>query len=301
MSKFLIVDVSNLFHRSFWGSDPLTTSGGMMVQGLHGFVRGMNALMRDHKPDYIALAMESRSPSFRKSIEPLYKANRSEPSDDLKNQLQMLPRLIEALGYKTYRVEGFEADDVIGTLAVKAKDMLGPDGQVYIVSSDKDFSQLVDNKVKLLDLMKGAIIDEEAVFNKYGVWPWQFVDYLAIVGDSSDNIKGIDGIGPKGAAKLISQYNNVDRIFMAALEGKISGATGNKVLASSDAVKTARRLAQIVTSIEIDVNLKDMVYKGPDKDKLRQLFRELEFKELEATMLGQQVIVMGGVQIGVRS
>jgi DNA polymerase-1 len=149
--------------------------------------------------------------------------------------------------------------------------------------------------------MKGAIIDEEAVFNKYGVWPWQFVDYLAIVGDSSDNIKGIDGIGPKGAAKLISQYNNVDRIFMAALEGKISGATGNKVLASSDAVKTARRLAQIVTSIEIDVNLKDMVYKGPDKDKLRQLFRELEFKELEATMLGQQVIVMGGVQIGVRS
>lgn len=301
MSKFLIVDVSNLFHRSFWGSDPLSTSSGMLVQGLHGFVRGMNAIMRDHKPDYIALAMESKTPSFRKNIEPLYKANRSEPNEDLKNQLNMLPRLIEALGYKTYTKDGFEADDIIGTLAVKGKELLGAEGEIYIVSSDKDFAQLVDQKVKLLDLMKGVVIDEEGVFNKYGIWPTQFVDYLAIVGDASDNIKGVDGVGPKGAAKLLSQYNNLDKVILSALEGKVTGSTGEKILKSRDAARTARELAQIVTSVIIDVNMEDMRYKGPDTEKLRQLFRELEFKELETTMLGQNVSVINGVQIGVRS
>lgn len=298
--KLLIVDVSNLFYRSFFGSESLVTSYGLPVQALHGFVRGMNAIMRDHKPDYVALAMEGEGPSFRKEIEPLYKANRSEVNEDLKKQLEMLPRLIDALGYKMYKVNGFEGDDVIGTLTMKSLLSYPNQLKVEIVSSDKDFAQLiVGDQVNLLDLMKGVKLGAKEVRDKYGVWPYQFVDYLAIVGDSADNIKGVDGVGPKGASKLLEEYGSLDMIY-SQIQG-IKGTVQKKLMASKDSAFKARVLAKISTDININFDLEDAAYKGPKTEELRKLFRELEFRELEATMLGNQVQNLGGVSIGVRS
>lgn len=298
MEKLLIVDVSNLFFRSYYGSEPLITSYGMPVQALHGFVRGMNAIIRDHKPEYIALALEGYGPSFRKTIEPLYKANRSQLEDNLKKQLQLLPKLIDALGYKSYKSDGFEADDVIGTIAKKAS-LLSPDMAIFIVSSDKDFAQLVDNQINLLDLMKNKRIKSEDVLNRYGISPSQFVDYLAIVGDSSDNIKGVDGIGPKGASKLLKQYGTLENIYANIRE--IKGSTHKKLAESSAVSAKAKILAQIKTDVPLEFVLLDTVYKGPKIEELRKIFRELEFRELEATMLGSQVQLVNGIAIGVRS
>lgn len=298
MEKLLIVDVSNLFYRSFFGSDSLVTSYGLPVQALHGFVRGMNAIMRDHKPNYIALALEGEGPSFRKVIEPLYKANRSELNEDLKKQLDILPRLIDALGYKTYSAKGFEADDVIGTIANLAS-RTSPTLSVEIVSSDKDFSQLVTDQITLLDLMKGKKLNGIDILKKYEVYPHQFVDYLAIVGDSSDNIKGVEGIGPKGASKLLQQYGTLENIYLCI--ENIKGAYKSKLIASKESAFKAKKLAKIEKEAFISFNLLDTVYDGPKEEELRKLFRELEFKELESTMLGQDVTIINGVAIGVRT
>jgi DNA polymerase-1 len=298
MKKLLIVDVSNLFFRSFYGSESLVTSYGLPVQALHGFVRGMNAILRDHKPDYIALALEGEGPSFRKTIEPLYKANRPELNDDLRKQLNLLPKLIDALGYKTYKAAGFEADDIIGTIAVSActenSDIL-----VEIASSDKDFAQLVNPQITLLDLMKGIKLNSFDIYDKYGVWPHQFVDYLSIVGDSSDNVKGVAGIGPKGAAKLLQQYETLHQVY--ANVQNVKGANKTKLLESGESAFLAKKLVKINTSVPINFKLEETVYKGPKEEDLRKIFRELEFKELESTMLGQDVMIVNGVAIGVRS
>lgn len=298
MEKLLIIDVSNLFYRSFYGSEPLMTSYGLSVQALHGFVRGMNAVMRDHKPNYVALALEGEGPSFRKTLEPLYKANRAELNEDLKKQLNILPRLIEALGYKTYKMAGFEADDIIGTIATSAC-LQNSDILVEIASSDKDFAQLVNPQIMLLDLMKGIKLNAFDIYEKYGVWPHQFVDYLSIVGDSSDNIKGVDGIGPKGASKLLQEYGTLHQIY-ANIE-KIKGATKTKLMKAGESAFLAKKLARITTDVSISFNLKDAVYGGPKTDDLRKIFKELEFKELESTMLGSDVTIVNGVAIGVRS
>lgn len=297
MEKLLIVDVSNLFYRSFFGSESLVTSYGLPVQALHGFVRGMNAILRDHSPSYIALALEGKGPSFRKTIEPLYKANRSELNEDLKKQLEILPRLIDALGYKAYSHEGYEADDVIGTIAMKSWNE-NENLAIEIVSSDKDFAQLVNDRINLLDLAKNVKLGKDEIRAKYGVWPYQFVDYLSIVGDSSDNIKGVEGVGPKGATKLLQEYGDLQSVYMHI--GDIKGATKTKLETSRNEAFKAQKLAKIQTEVPIEFSLSDMIYKGPNEEKLRKLFKELEFKELEATMLGSQVQTINGISIGVR-
>lgn len=299
MKKLLVIDVSNMIYRSFFGSDPLTTSYGLPVQGLHGFVRGMNAVMRDHKPDYVALALEGGGENFRKAIDPNYKANRSEVNEDLKKQLEILPRLIDALGYKTFKAEGFEADDVIGGLT-SAILYHTQDIEVGIASSDKDFAQLLtDNRVSLVDLMKGVQLRNGDVFGKYGVNPGQFVDYLAIVGDTADNIKGVEGVGPKGAVKLLNEFGTLEGIYKNV--DSIKGATKDKLVASKNNAFLAQKLAKIETNVPLSFQLTDLEYKGPNVEELRKIFKELEFRELEATMLGTGVNLVGGVAIGVRA
>jgi DNA polymerase-1 len=298
MKKLLIIDVSNLFYRCFYGSTPLITSKGIPVQALHGFVRGMNSLIKERAPDYIALAMEGSGPSFRKAIEPLYKANRSELPNELKGQLKLLPDLIEALGFKSYRYPGFEADDVIGTLVIEARRKF-PDIEVEIVSSDKDFSQLVDEKANIFDLAKNLTLGVKEIHNKYGIWPEQFVDYLAIVGDTSDNIKGVQGIGPKGALKLLQQFKTLEGIYVNLSSIKTSMQV--KLLQSKDEVFKAKKLAKINTEVPLTLDLNEVEYQGPIEPKLRKMFRELEFKDLEISMLGPGVQILGGIEIGVRS
>jgi len=293
--RFYIFDTSNLFHRAFWGNDRLATSDGFPTQGLHGFIQIVNGLMRDHKPDLVAFAMEGGE-SLRKVMDPQYKANRQELPDDLKLQLKMLPELMNAMGYPAFKSSGYEADDIIATLARLGESM---DLDVVIVSSDKDFCQLVSDKVLIYNIAKEQMVDANAVVLKYGISPTQFLDYLSIVGDTSDNIKGVQGIGPKGAVDLLSSYGTLDNIYLNVKT--IKGSKQGKLLASRDDVYKAKSLINFMpVNLQLDL-LKDCVYNGPRRDELRSLFRKLEFRELEIALLGAaEVINVDGTDIGVR-
>jgi DNA polymerase I len=293
--KLFIFDVSNIFYRAFWGSDPLTTSGGIPVQGLHGFIRTVNGIMRDHHPDLVAFAMEGGGISPRKTLEPLYKANRQEPPDELKAQLNMLPELLSVMGYPTFKFENYEADDTIASLTTKA---IEQGLQPVIVSSDKDFCSLVHDGTLMFNISKNEMVDESGVFLRYGITAEQFQDYLAIVGDSSDNIQGVKGIGPKGAVSLLSEYGTLDNIYKNV--SFIKGANQKKLMASQSDVYKAKKLVEFIkVNFESDLTT-SCNWPGPKKEELRTFLRKLEFRELEQMLLGADVINVSGVDIGVR-
>jgi DNA polymerase-1 len=293
--KLYVFDTQNIFYRAFYAPEGLTTSYGMPVQGLHGLVRTIHGIMRDHKPDLIAFALEGGGQSLRKTIEPTYKANRTEPPDELKVQLQVLPELLEALGYPTVKFPGYEADD---TIAALAKCATAQGLETVIVSSDKDFCQLINQSVKMFNITKNAMVDENDVLVRYGVTPSQFLDFLSIVGDTADNIKGVKGIGEVGAAKLLAEFGSLDMIYKNI--GMIKGANQKKLIASQAEVQLAKKLVSFFDpGLHADLSVW-CKYNGPNVEKTRALFRRLEFKELETMILGAQVTSVGGVEIGVR-
>jgi len=294
--KLYIFDTQNIFYRSFYAPEGLTTSYGMPVQGLHGLVRMVHSIMRDHKPDLVAFAMEGGGQNLRKNLDPTYKANRTEPPDDLKIQIQILPELMEAMGYPTVKYEGYEADDTIASLCKKATEQ---GIHSVIVSSDKDFCQLISPTVTMFNISKGELIDPIAVEMRYGVTPKQFLDYLSIVGDTADNIKGVKGIGDKGAAKLLGEFGTLESIYQNI--GLVKGANQAKLKASEKDVFLAKKLVSFLETPMGEVDLKLWCkYGGPRVEQARALFRRLEFRELETMLLGGQTVQVGGVEIGVR-
>lgn len=294
--KLYIFDTQNIFYRAFYAPEGLTTSYGLPVQGLHGLVRTVFSMMRDHKPDFVAFAMEGGGTNLRKNLDPTYKANRTEPPDELKAQLAILPELMEAMGYPTVRYPGYEADDTIAALTKKA----GEQGlETVIVSSDKDFCQLINDKVKMFNVSKNEMVDEQAVYLRYGVTTAQFLDYLSIVGDAADNIKGVKGIGEKGAVKLLTEFRTLENVYKNL--PMIKGANKDKLIASHTEVFLAKQLVSFLPVPMGEVDLKVWCkYGGPRVEQTRALFRRLEFKELETMVLGAQITVVGGVEIGVR-
>jgi DNA polymerase-1 len=296
MSLYLF-DVSNIFYRSFYGNDRLSTSYGLPTQGLYGFLRTISAIVREQKPEHVAFVMEGHGESPRKAIEPLYKANRSEPPEDLITQLKMLPELMYVMGYPTFSYPGYEADDTIATLANEAVKRLF---DVVIVSSDKDFNQLICPGIRKLDVAKNTMVDEQEVVLRYGIAPSQFLDYLSIVGDNADNIKGVKGIGEKGAMELIKTYGSLDGIYQNL--NFIKGAKKDKLVASREDVYKARKLISFLEAPlpkELDFNTW-CKYGGPRVEEARTLFRKLEFRELETALIPSNTVNVGGVDIGVR-
>lgn len=293
--KFFIFDVSNVFYRAYYGGDRLTTSGGLPVNGLHGFLRMVHGIMRDHRPDLVSFAMEGDGISPRKQIEPLYKANRQEVPDDLKVQLTMLPELMQVLGYPTFKFLNYEADDTIATLVKKA---LEQGIEPTIVSSDKDFCQIIKGPVKMLNLSKNEIVDEAGIELRYGIRSDQFQDYLAIVGDSSDNIAGVKGIGPKGATTLLGTYQTLDGIYQNLVN--IKGANQKKLIESREAVYKAKQLIGFF-DVPMIADLRTVCnWAGPRRAECIAFFRKLEFRELEQMFFGSEVINVAGLDIGVR-
>jgi DNA polymerase-1 len=261
----------NLFHRAFWGNEPLKTSYDMPVQGLYGFSKMIYMLLDDHKPDLLIFAMESKTKSVRKQKSPTYKANRQELPEDLKVQLNMLPELLNGFGYPVLSSDGYEGDDVIASLAEKYKE----NNEIYIVSGDKDFNQLVSNNVKIYDISKDLLIAPSDVYIKYGISPEQFIDYLAIVGDTSDNIKGVDGIGPKGAVKLLSDFGSLESIYSNI--HLTTGKTQEKLLKSRNQVFLAKDLVTMEKNLPLEVSL---TKNEQAKEDLKKVFKKLEFNSL---------------------
>ena len=224
-NKIYIVDVSSMFFRAFYAIRPLTSTKGVPVNAVYGFISMIVKLMKDKNPDHIVFCYDRKEPSFRKDLYVDYKANRTTMPDDLQVQMPYLKQVANLFGITDVEVPTFEADDLIGTITKMAEK---ENYEVFIVSGDKDFCQLITENVFLYDTMKDIIFTPGLVKEKYGVLPDQFIDYLAITGDASDNIPGIAGVGPKGAVTLIEKlgtieniYKNINAVESAALKQKL--------------------------------------------------------------------------------
>jgi DNA polymerase-1 len=275
MKKLTLIDTSNILFRSHFGLPPLTTSTGQNTGALLGLARTLLKLL-DEKPSLIACAVEGGN-SFRKKLYPQYKAHRTEIDPALVEQRQFVEPLIKALGVPVIKIDSFEADDVIGTLAKIGSSLKY---KVEIISSDKDFCQLVDENTQIRDLAKNAIIGEEEVISKYGVAPKQFRDYLSIVGDKSDNIPGIRGLGPKNAARLLQEYQTVDNVVddIESIEGKMRF----QILRDLDSLRMSQKLATIVTDAVMPEPLEILCQRQPfDKSSLEKIIDQLEFSSLD--------------------
>jgi DNA polymerase-1 len=230
-------------------------------------------LLRESRPDYMVYCFDRKEPSFRSDLYEEYKANRSEMPEELEPQMPYIRQLTEKLGIKALDMKSFEADDVIGTLACwGAKNNL----DVTIVSGDKDFAQLVNGHISILDTMKNVRYDRAGVVEKWGVDPEQIIDFLAIVGDSSDNIPGVRGVGPKGAQKLLSEYKTLDGVY-AHLDEIKSDSLREKLKEAKKAAYLAQKLVTIVTDVPLEIHLEDLALKNINKDELKALLDELEF------------------------
>jgi DNA polymerase-1 len=276
MKTLYLVDASNMFYRAFFAIPPLTNNKGMPTNALYGFINMTMKLLKDCKPDYLVYCFDRKEETFRNEIYAEYKAHRDEMPDDLKPQIPYLKQLTTLLGLSQLDAEGFEADDVIGTLA-----MLGVKNkvQVVIVSGDKDFAQLVRPGVSLYDTMKDVRTDDDGVKAKFGIRPDQMIDYLAIVGDSSDNVPGVRGIGPKGAVKLLADYETLDGIYRHIDE--IKGATQKKLIENKEVAFLSRKLCTIVSDVKLDVKFDDFKPKQVEQEPLRALLQDLGFNSLQ--------------------
>lgn len=271
-----------MFFRAFYAIRPLTSPSGLPVNAIYGFLTMTIKLIREIRPDYIAFCFDRPEPSFRKAMDERYKANRTELPEDLASQMPWFRKLSEALGVACFDKEGFEADDIIGTMTCTG---LRNGVDVVIVSGDKDFAQLIEPGVVLYDTMKDVKYDATLALEKWGVPPTQMIDYLAIVGDSSDNIAGVAGIGPKGAQKLLQTYKSLEKIYEHLDEIKPDGIR-KKLEASRDEAFLSKKLVTIVQDIPIDCPLETLRMKDIDRGNVQAMFEELGFKSLVKQLFG---------------
>jgi len=205
--RLIIVDVSNFIFRAFFAIRPMNAPDGTPTNAVYGMFTMLLKLLSDHRPTHIFLARDTKGGSFRNELYSEYKANRSEPPEDLVPQFALIEKLIQKMNLPTFSHDNFEADDIIGSAATQWKSEFD---EIYIASGDKDLMQFVGGNVYLLDTMKDKLYSPPDVVEKMGVEPAQIVDYLSIVGDSSDNIPGMKGIGAVGAANLLKEYGTLE-------------------------------------------------------------------------------------------
>ena len=299
MSKprsLLLVDGSSYLYRAYHALPPLTSSQGEPTGAVYGVLNMLHKLIRDEQPELLAVVMDAPGKTFRDELYAEYKANRPPMPDDLRQQVEPLTEAIEALGLPLIRIAGVEADDVIGTLATQAAQ-----GKLTTVIStgDKDMAQLVSERITLLDTMprgtsrEPRAMDAAGVLEKFQVRADQIVDYLALVGDSSDNIPGVPKVGAKTAVALLAEFDSVDDILTnldAVAELPIRGAKGlaERIAANSDVLQLSRRLATIKCDVVLDRTPDELVPVAPDLNKLRELYRRLELNRLLKTLPEEQ-------------
>ncbi|MBI2609303.1 MAG: DNA polymerase I [Deltaproteobacteria bacterium] len=275
MRKLYIVDGSSYFFRAYFAVTPLSTSKGLPTNAIFGFSNMLLKLIQDFRPQYLAIAFDTKARSFRKEMYEDYKANREEMPDDLAPQIPYIKRVVEAFEIPVLQKEGFEADDIIATL-VKRYEKEG--WEIVIISADKDLMQLVNEKVMMFDTMRNKKFDTQAVQEKFGVPPRCIMDVLALAGDSSDNIPGVPNIGIKTAAKLLSDFGSLDEIYKHL--DKLSPKQKESLTLFKENAYLSRDLVRLDTNVEVKVSEKDLSYSGFNQEKLSTLFKELEFNKL---------------------
>jgi DNA polymerase-1 len=277
----VLVDGSSYLYRAFHALPPLTNSRGEPTGAVLGVLNMLLKFLREYQPKRIAVVFDASGRTFRDDLFAEYKAHRQPMPNDLRPQIEPLFAILRALGLPLLRIEGVEADDVIGTLACRAA---RAGQQVLISTSDKDMAQLVDGSITLINTMSNSVLDRAGVKLKFDVQPEQIIDYLALVGDSSDNIPGIDKVGPKTAAKLLDQYGTLDNLVAHVAE--VPGKVGENLRAGLETLELSRKLATIHTDVELPVSQDELVPSAPDVDTLRELYTRYEFRALLAQLGG---------------
>ncbi|UOE99730.1 DNA polymerase I [Bdellovibrio reynosensis] len=282
MKKLYLVDVSAMFFRAFYAIRPLTSPSGVPVNAIYGFLSMIIKLLKEENPEYLVFCYDRKEPSFRKELYADYKAHRSDMPEDLAKQVPYIKQLADVLGVPSYEIPGYEADDIIGGLTKWGRHH---DMEVFIVSGDKDFGQLIQDHVYLYDTMKDVKYDAKGVFEKWGIRPDQFIDYLAIVGDASDNVPGVKGIGEKGAIKLLEQFKTLEDIYenIDKVEGK---SVKEKLIASKENAFLSKKLVTIETNVAVSDDYNSYRLKPFKTEELKALLHELNFKTFEKSLFG---------------
>jgi len=274
--EIILIDGSSFLFRAYHalGSQGgLSTRDGQPTHAVFGVANMLKSLIKECQPEHIAMVMDAKGKTFRHEMYAEYKANRPPMPDDLRVQLTYLLKLIPAMGLPLVSIEGVEADDVIGTLSKQAVEK---GFHVMIVSSDKDLAQLVNDKVIMVDTMKKSRLDEAGVLEKFGVRPDQIIEYLALMGDASDNIPGVPKVGPKTAVKWLNQFGSLDELVRRADE--VGGKVGESLRDNLESLTISRTLATIKCDVDTGLEFDQLQIGDPNADQLRTLYTELEFR-----------------------
>ena len=298
-NPLVLVDGSSYLYRAFHAFPPLTNSAGEPTGAMYGVLNMLKSLISQVQPSHIAVVFDAKGKTFRDEMFEQYKSHRPPMPDDLRKQIQPLHDIIRALGIPLLVIEGVEADDVIGTLAVAASKA---NQKVLISTGDKDMAQLVDDNIMLINTMNNTLLDREAVIEKYGIPPELIIDYLALMGDSADNIPGVAGVGEKTALGLLQGigsmaeiYANLDKVAELPIRG--AKKLGDKLLAEKEMADLSYRLATIKTDVALDIAPEQLTLGASNNDQLTEYFGRYEFKRwLNEVMNGADSITNNNEQ-----
>ena len=287
--KIVIIDGNSLVNRAYFAIQrPMITKDGFYTQGIYGFLSMLSKIMTDLEPTHMLVAFDRKAPTFRHLEYPEYKAGRKGMPDELAMEMPVLKELLKALGIRTYEIDGFEADDILGTTAKLAE---SEDLRCYIVTGDKDALQLASDKTSVIITKKGIsefkLYDDAAMTEEYGFSQASFIDFKALKGDSSDNIPGVPGVGDKTAQKLILQFGNVEDLIAGA-DSIENAKLRDKIKANADTIRFSKRLATIVTNVPLDYSLEDTRIAPKDYPKLIELYGRLEFRTYLSKLLKEK-------------
>ena len=283
----VLIDGTAYLYRAYHALPPLKNTKGENTGAIHGFLKAINKIIEDFDPKNIGVVFDAKGKNFRHKIYTEYKANRSSMPEELAEQIPKLYEILELMGLPPIIISEVEADDVIGTLSKKFKKI----GGVKIFSGDKDFAQLVDKNVTIINPVSLDIMDERAVKKKFGVEPSNIIDYLALVGDKSDNIPGVPGVGGKTASRLINKYGSAEEIINK--HELIPGKVGDSIKIYKDQLRLSKILATIKLDVDIPLNLKDLIKYESKKEALIKIYKKLElnsFLKKEISTENQEVI-----------
>ena len=277
--KLIIIDGNSLMNRAYYALPPLTNSEGVHTNAAYGFTTMLLKIINDENPDYIITAFDRKAPTFRHKEYAEYKAGRKKMPQELNEQFPLVKDILKAFNIGILELDGYEADDIIGTLAKK----YGSKMDVLIYTGDRDALQLISQNVKVAITRKGItevdVYDEKALYDKYSVTPTQFIDLKGLMGDQSDNIPGVPGVGEKTALKLITEFGSVESVIENT--DKIERKRIRELMEEyKEQAEFSKKLATIVTDVPIDFDLGEMKKKEPDNEKIKSLFKELGFKSL---------------------
>ena len=268
----ILVDGSSYLYRAYHALPPLTTSKNQPTGAIKGVISMIKRVLIDHPDSPLAVVFDAKGKTFRHDMYSEYKANRPPMPEDLVQQIEPIHRIISLMGIKLIMIPGVEADDVIGTLAEQARQKKL---NTVISTGDKDMTQLVCDNVSVVNTMSGELLDQNGVMKKFGVGPELITDYLALIGDKSDNVPGVDKVGPKTAVKWLNEYKNIEGIKKNA--ESIGGKVGENLRSSIETLDLAHELVKIKTDVPLEIGIEDLAVSESDSEQLSEVYKELEF------------------------